>query len=228
MGRTQPVQHPAHDLTREKLLAAAADTFASAGFEQATVRDIAQRAGVNVASINYHFGDKLGLYTELIRSTLLKPESPVFMLSSDTETPEVALRRFVVGMFQRMYGVGRSAWYAKVMAHELVRPTPALKVVVQHFIKPNALKLSRIVGQLIGRPADDRLTRLCVHSVIAQTVHHVHARPVIHLLWPEIEVTPENLEAIANHVVDFSLAAFRKIRCRNKPTSHKHESRISS
>lgn len=225
MAHTQPLPHLTQDLTRGKLLAAAADTFASVGFEQATVRDIAQRAGVNVASINYHFGDKLGLYTELLRSTLLQPESPVFPFSSDTETPEAALRSFVVGMFERMYGVGRSAWYAKVMAHELVRPTPALKVVVQHFIKPNALNLSRIVGRLIGRPADDRLTRLCVHSVIAQTVHHVHARPVIHLLWPEIEVTPENLEEIANHVVDFSLAAFRKIRRPNKATSHKQGSR---
>src|SRR5947207_5435679 len=59
----------APDPTREKLLAAAAEVFAEAGFRNATVREICQRAGANIAAVNYHFGDKEKLYLEVLRRT---------------------------------------------------------------------------------------------------------------------------------------------------------------
>lgn len=54
------------DTTREKILAAASDVFAAKGFEKTTVRDICSRADVNVAAINYHFGDKQNLYYQVL------------------------------------------------------------------------------------------------------------------------------------------------------------------
>lgn len=48
--------------TREKIRAAAEVEFADHGYDGCSVRQIAQRAGVPVALINYHFGNKEGLY----------------------------------------------------------------------------------------------------------------------------------------------------------------------
>jgi len=56
--------------TREKLIEAAGQVFAERGFQEATVREICSRAGTNGAAVNYHFGDKLGLYTEVLRSSI--------------------------------------------------------------------------------------------------------------------------------------------------------------
>jgi AcrR family transcriptional regulator len=50
-----------HVQTREALLEAAAQVFAELGFRAATVREICQRARANIASVNYHFGDKENL-----------------------------------------------------------------------------------------------------------------------------------------------------------------------
>ncbi|MEU6173079.1 TetR family transcriptional regulator [Streptantibioticus parmotrematis] len=50
--------------TRARLLAAAADLFAERGYEAATVRDIAERAGVNQALVYRYFGSKKGLLVE--------------------------------------------------------------------------------------------------------------------------------------------------------------------
>ena len=47
--------------TRARLLAAAGRLFADRGFKKVTVREICRAARANVAAINYHFGDKLGL-----------------------------------------------------------------------------------------------------------------------------------------------------------------------
>ena len=47
-----------NDTTRERILQAAGEAFAAAGYRTTTVRDICQKADVNLASVNYHFGDK--------------------------------------------------------------------------------------------------------------------------------------------------------------------------
>ena len=55
------------DDTKLRILEAAGRTFAERGFREATVRDICQAAGSNIASINYHFGDKERLYIESVK-----------------------------------------------------------------------------------------------------------------------------------------------------------------
>src|SRR5947209_10253431 len=50
------------DLTKTRLLEAAGAEFAEKGFDVARIRSICQRAGANVAAVNYHFGDKEQLY----------------------------------------------------------------------------------------------------------------------------------------------------------------------
>lgn len=48
--------------TQECLLAAAKTVFAEKGFAGATVKEISERAGVNISLISYHFNGKEGLF----------------------------------------------------------------------------------------------------------------------------------------------------------------------
>jgi AcrR family transcriptional regulator len=50
----------------EKILAAAEASFAQHGYDGASLRQITQAANVNLAAVNYHFGDKQSLYCEVI------------------------------------------------------------------------------------------------------------------------------------------------------------------
>ncbi len=56
--------------TRERILDAAEALFVEHGFEATTMRMITGRAGVNLASINYHFGSKEALVQEVFRRRL--------------------------------------------------------------------------------------------------------------------------------------------------------------
>ncbi|HPZ83759.1 MAG TPA: TetR family transcriptional regulator, partial [Thermogutta sp.] len=56
------------DDTKSRLLTAAGELFAERGFEGATARQICERAGVNLAAINYHFKSKEQLYIEAVKA----------------------------------------------------------------------------------------------------------------------------------------------------------------
>ena len=54
--------------TREKILAAAAELFATRGYEGATIRDIAKGAGMSTGAVFASFADKSDLFGEIVAS----------------------------------------------------------------------------------------------------------------------------------------------------------------
>ena len=56
--------------TRERILDVAERLFGDRGFPATSLRDITAEAGVNVASVNYHFGSKEALLTEVLERRL--------------------------------------------------------------------------------------------------------------------------------------------------------------
>jgi TetR/AcrR family transcriptional regulator, regulator of cefoperazone and chloramphenicol sensitivity len=195
------------DITREKLIESAGQVFAEVGFHDATVREICSRAGANVASVNYHFGDKLGLYTEVLTSSILAHQAAALNSSMALQSdPRAGLRAVICDWFKTVHEDGRAAWFARIMAHEMGRPTPALDRVAEA-MAGNYLQLSTLVGRVIGRDPTDVRTRMCLHSVVGQVLHYVTARPMLVRLWPELRLANEQQRRrIADHIVAFSLA----------------------
>ena len=79
--------------TRDRILDAGIACFAARGFKGATTRTLAAAAGVNIATLAYHFGDKQGLYRAAIdrlyeRLLDLQPEPG--LLSGGTPRERVA------------------------------------------------------------------------------------------------------------------------------------------
>jgi AcrR family transcriptional regulator len=56
---------PSSQVTRDKILRAALELVAARGFQGASVARIAERAGVNVGSMYYHFSDKENIISAL-------------------------------------------------------------------------------------------------------------------------------------------------------------------
>lgn len=67
MSLTETKQHPD---TRSRILDAAETLFVEHGFEATSMRMITGRAGVNLASVNYHFGSKEALIQDVFRRRL--------------------------------------------------------------------------------------------------------------------------------------------------------------
>ncbi|HYA92208.1 MAG TPA: CerR family C-terminal domain-containing protein, partial [Thermodesulfobacteriota bacterium] len=110
---------------RERILEAAGEIFADCGFRGATVRRICERAKVNVAAINYYFGGKEKLYTEVLRHwhDFAIKKYP-FLLGVGEDAPvEEQLRAFIRSFLFRLLDKGKPAWFGKLMTREMTEPT---------------------------------------------------------------------------------------------------------
>jgi AcrR family transcriptional regulator len=58
MPMATPITVPAHEPTRDRILACAAEQFATEGYAATSIRDIARMAGVTVGAIYAHFPSK--------------------------------------------------------------------------------------------------------------------------------------------------------------------------
>ena len=208
--------------TRVKLLEAAGEVFSERGYYDATVREICARAGANVAAVNYHFRDKLGLYTEVLRQAVGAVQNEAVRKALDDDAaPEEVLRHAIRAMFQKMCGADRPDLRFGLMAHELAHPTPAMSRVIDEAIRPIYNRLREIIGSILRLPPDNETTRLCTNSVVGQIVHYAHARPVLTQLWPQLKMTRSQVDQIADHIAEFSLAYLNSRQMRGSLRHHK-------
>jgi AcrR family transcriptional regulator len=195
------------DDTRPRLLAAAGEIFAEKGFKGATVREIIQRAGVNIAAVNYHFRDKEGLYIEAVKMACSGTAEQSPFPAWDPETPPtVKLAGFIRTILQRMVENAGPPWHRQLMLLELARPSPACEELVRDRIRPIAEVLEEILKELI--PAVSRTERnLVAFSIIGQILHYRVNQPIIALLVGPEEFKTYDVNLLAGHITRFSLAA---------------------
>ena len=198
--------------TREKLLEAAGQVFAERGYYKATIREICRRASANVAAVNYTFGDKLGLYTEVLRQSVRASEVARVTAALDAaRSPEEMLRSLIRIRLQSLCGKKSPDWVFHIVMHEFSQPTPAMTRVIDEGMRPVYERVLKAVGEIIGLPPEHEKTKLCNNSIIGQVLFYKFSQPVISRLQPDLQLTPEQLERIAEHIAEFSLAYLREM-----------------
>jgi AcrR family transcriptional regulator len=205
------------DPTREKLLGVAGRVFADRGYQAATIREICLRAAANVAAVNYHFGGKLGLYTEVLQESVRAAQIEAVQNALDQNAPPEDILRAVIRA--RLRGVCRGDlpdWHFRILAHELAQPTPALRQLINKVARPIYKRLLELIGGMIGLPPNDDKTRLCANSVMGQILTYVLAGPLLAGVWAELKMTPEQVERIADHIADFSLSYLQDFRSKHR------------
>lgn len=83
------------DASRAAVFAAAAEEFATRGFDGAKVDRIAARAGVNKAMLYYHYTDKAALYREVVGDMFAATAAALAAMRAQGGTPEAQLMGFV-------------------------------------------------------------------------------------------------------------------------------------
>lgn len=199
--------------TRNRLLTAASRIFAEKGFQEATIAEICEQAKANIASVNYHFGDKESLYLESWRFAFnreLELYPPDGGLLGDA-TPEQRLAVRIKSLIRRM---GDDNSYSFAIIHkEMAQPTRLLADILEKEINPQRLQMFALLKECLGQAAGEQQIQYCHASIMGQCFqllrlkHMQGARP-----FRSHPSDLSDIKAFAEHVVQFSLAGIHAIR----------------
>ena len=119
--------------TLDRILIAAESLFAEQGYDGTTLRQITQQAGVNLAAVNYHHGDKESLYLEILYRRI-QPINRVRLArleeaeqqSGDQPVPLSTLMEILAGpLFELHAGPDENGRHgARLIGRALVEPLP--------------------------------------------------------------------------------------------------------
>ena len=212
---TQPTAiEPAFD----RLLQVAVEVFAECGFREATVREICSRANVNAASVNYYFRSKEALYAQALafsfqEANRLHPQDAAL---DKGLPPEQRLALFIKNFFHKLLDDSHLGLHSKLIAREIADPTKALDVIIETAIVPQFTLLQEIIQQILGVPTDNVIVQRCMLSVFGQCLMFKHSRSIIDRLYPELIEDEPAIQASAEHIAQFSIAALTRFAQQKK------------
>ena len=155
------------EATRAQIIETAGALIATQGFAHTTSKSIAEKAGVDLATINYHFGGRDGLYKILLAEGhryFIDITELAALAESDIE-PRQKLAGFLEQIIKKL--MKEQGWQAQLFLRELLAPSKGSVEILQTVITPKTLYMQKIIHQITKIPQDDPLIQRCMMNVMA-------------------------------------------------------------
>ena len=191
--------------TRQHLLEIAGQVFAERGFAGGTGKEICERAGTPLASVNYHFGSREGLYEAVLIEAHRQIVGLDEMQALAEPLPDARAKlRAILGHLAGIAARADTPWGFRVMLREVMAPSAAMPALADKAIRPKAALMLSLVGELMKRPSSDPVVQRGVMFAILPCIAMVMApRQITGVLMPDAQRDPA---ALASGYVDFTLA----------------------
>lgn len=199
---------PFPDDTQTRLLEAAGQVFAEKGLKAGTVRDICERAGANIAAVNFYFRTKENLYVQAVLHAHRSCTQRVPFPNWPKGTPAtVKLRDFIRVFVERLIVDHEPEWRPRLIMREMFEPTEACAAVVQEYIRPTFGQLRGILDELLPPETSETKRRLIAFSIVGQILHYRLTRPILIQLIGEAEFRRYDVELLTDHIYEFTANA---------------------
>lgn len=204
----RPATRAHGDATRQHILEVAGRLYAEHGCKATTSKQVCTAAQVNLASVNYHFGSREGLYGAVLveaHRRLLSREA-LSAIADGAGDARAKLGQIIDGL---VAGMGGEGWHLRVFMRELVAPSAALDAMILSEALPKLSIIKTVLAAASRLGAQDpRLTR-CFLSTFAPCMMLLIAdRAVLQRIMPGIWQDPQ---ALASHLKTFALAGLDAI-----------------
>ncbi|MCW1922549.1 CerR family C-terminal domain-containing protein [Luteolibacter arcticus] len=193
---------------RRKLLLAALKKIGDKGYENASVRDIADEAGQNVAAIAYYFGNKEKLYAAVLEGVggylgsvfgTIAEETRAKLQSGSLDPAEAVevLKLMLRTLLGEQLGDGEFQKIRLVMIREQSSPSESFDLLYNKTLKPLHQLFTTVLGVATGEDPESPATILRAHALFGQVLAFVVARTTILRRLGVKELTSDHLATIA-------------------------------
>ena len=189
--------------TKESLLLSAKILFAEKGFEGVSVREIAEKAGANIALVSYHFKNKDGLYKECLKEfglSRLKASKEILTPPQTKEELKIRLEIFMRNMLSTFTTDMHSA---KILVREMDMDRVAFRPVIREYIEPIFyVCVNFFEAGIKNKVINKKLDPMFITYVIFSTLCHAanSEKPMKRNIGANVQ-DPKIQETIVQHVV---------------------------
>jgi TetR/AcrR family transcriptional regulator, regulator of cefoperazone and chloramphenicol sensitivity len=219
VGKSQRSLRTDGEATRARILETAGRLFAAQGYAEATSKEIASEADVDLASINYHFGSRSGLYLAVLAEAHRRFVSlaDLSRLSESGLPPGQQLAALLEGLVES--ATQQEGWHARVLAREMVSPSSHLQTLFKKELLPKLAVIKHIISQITAIPEDDPALLRCLLNVAAPCLMLLmigHSLP-----GPIAQVARMPRPVLVKHLHDFTMAGLAEISAQYKQESRR-------
>jgi AcrR family transcriptional regulator len=170
MDKTSRPQRTDGEITYNRILEAAGELIAKSGFAETTSKAIAQHAGIDLASVNYHFGSRGGLY----EAVLIEAHQHVTTIETlqgiaANHSPAADKLKKIIEVLVDG-STAHKSWYTKVLIREVLSPSSYLKILQKKEVLPKLQIILSILSEITLIPANDSRLYLCLINIVAPCV----------------------------------------------------------
>jgi TetR/AcrR family transcriptional regulator, regulator of cefoperazone and chloramphenicol sensitivity len=186
---------------RERLLREAMRLFGEKGFDAVTTREICGAAGVNPGAIHYHFGDKDGLYAEVLRL----PVRELLQQLAGFDEPGLGLHESIC-RFLRPFLFDDGACSAQLFFREMQAPSAVFMETVAREVAPLFDRFARLLARHAGLAAPDAAIHQLAMGLQAMAHDYSMTRPLLDAFHPELLAGDPQLEGTCRRLADWGCA----------------------
>lgn len=207
------------NLSKKKIINSAIILFANKGFGSTTTREICKHAGVNLSLIPYYFGNKEGLYMNIIDSILnyglayMQNEiSQANNVNSLSLNEKITLYRTLLEKYvEFLYSENVPSSFVALMIKEQLISHSKFSDLYSQKISIFYSALRKILASIFGRKDNDKAVIYEVSSIIGQILgYKLMNRATLDALGQDL-YTKEDNKKIKTIVLSYIDAALEKI-----------------
>lgn len=192
--------------TRASLIEAGLHLFGHNGFEGTSTRQLATRAGTNIASIAYHFGSKAGLRQACALAVVerlgqVMDAAGVMEPPADAAAALARIETLASALVHLIVGSPAARDMVAFMLREVADTADVADAVYSRFIEPRHKAFCALWATATGRDAEDDTVKLAVFSLLGQIVYFRIASVFVvrRMAWDA--VGPDETRRIASFIV---------------------------
>lgn len=214
--RTSRASRPDGAATRQHLLDVAGHIFAERGFADSTSKEICEKAGTPMASVNYHFGSREALYeaalVEAHRQVVGLDE--LSALVDGIRDPKDRLRAVLTRLVSLSTST-KKPWGFLLILREVLSPSAAIPALIEQAVKPKAAFMLGIVGDVLGlNPNDAAVQRAVLFTVLPCIAMMIAPRKIQSSVLPDAGI---NQNGIVDDYVHFVIGGLKGIADAHRP-----------
>ena len=208
------------ELTKERILKAATELFAEHGYHATTHQMMSDKASVNIAAINYHFGSKENLYLKVWEYLVEQGMQNYRDYINDEDPPEEQLREFIRWRVGAVTAEGIKSCLSQIMRREMNKPSPVYDQIQERYLNEKRKWFFSLIRDIVGHDLDARtisMAAFCIHSPL---IHLVEMKAIMQTSLDEgvreqLAKFWEDPDTLAESIYTFAIAGLSEIRGNN-------------